>query len=171
MKNTIILFTATIFLTSCMSREILSKGLISSYQLDQNSLVGTEVYVTDPIRMKFDTLEQSTHNKKGFIQVQQIQTIDKVTVKVQSRGIIETVNDVSSSSSRSVVGVMFEDRSEPLYFLMTKRGVFELFLDENGKVPYGKHNYTLVSTQIPQLEVVIKKNKNVSSSKIVMDGY
>ena len=169
MKNTIILFAVTIFLTSCMSREILSKGLISSYQLDQNSLVGTEVYVTDPIRMKFDTLEQSTHNKKGFIQVQQIQTIDKVTVKVQSKGIIETVNDVSSS--RSVVGVMFEDRSEPLYFLMTKRGVFELFLDENGKVPYGKHNYTLVSTQIPQLEVVIKKNKNVSSSKIVMNGY
>lgn len=169
MKNTIILFAATIFLSSCMSREILSKGLISSYQLDQNSLVGTEVYVTDPIRMKFDTLEQSTDNKKGFIQVQQIQTIDKVTVKVQSKGIIETVNDVSSS--RSVVGVMFEDRSEPLYFLMTKRGVFELFLDENGKVPYGKHNYTLVSTQIPQLEVVIKKNKNVSSSKIVMDGY
>lgn len=169
MKNTIILFAATIFLSSCMSREILSKGLISSYQLDQNSLVGTEVYVTDPIRMKFDTLEQSTDNKKGFIQVQQIQTIDKVTVKVQSKGIIETVNDVSSS--RSVVGVMFEDRSEPLYFLMTKRGVFELFLDENGKVPYGKHNYTLVSTQIPQLEVIIKKNKNVSSNKVVMDGY
>ena len=67
MKNTIILFASTIFLTSCMSREILSKGLISSYQLDQNSLVGTEVYVTDPIRMKFDTLEQSTDNKKGFI--------------------------------------------------------------------------------------------------------
>lgn len=169
MKNTIILFAATIFLSSCMSREILSKGLISSYQLDQNSLVGTEVYVTDPIRMKFDTLEQSTDNKKGFIQVQQIQTIDKVTVKVQSKGIIETVNDVSSS--RSVVGVMFEDRSEPLYFLMTKRGVFELFLDENGKVPYGSHNYTLVSTQIPQLEVIIKKNKNVSSNKVVMDGY
>jgi hypothetical protein len=169
MKNLIIIISCLSLFTSCKTREILSKSIISSYNLDYSSLIGTEVFVTDPIRMKFDTLVQSTSNNKGFIDVQQIRTVDKVTVKLQSKGIIQSVDHVSSQ--RLLLGVSFEDRSEPIYFLMTKFGVFQLFIDENGKVPYGDHNYTLTSTQIPQLEVIIRKNKNVSQSKIVMDGY
>ena len=169
MKNIIVIISCLVVFTSCKTREILSKSMISSYNLDQSNLIGTEVFVTDPIRMVYDTLVQSTSNNKGFIDVQQIRTVDKVTVKLQSKGIIQSVDNVLNQ--RMVVGVAFEDRTEPIYFLMTKFGVFQLFLDENGKVPYGDHNYTLTSTQIPQLEVIVRKNKNVSQTKIVMDGY
>ena len=46
----------------------------------------------------------------------------------------------------------------------------ELYMDKN-QVPYNDHNYELVSTSVPYLEVIIKKNSKFKKTKVVMTGY
>ena len=53
---------------------------------------------------------------------------------------------------------------------MNKGGFMELYLDKN-QVPYNDHNYELVSSSIPYLEVITKRNSSLNRSKIVMTGY
>jgi hypothetical protein len=43
-------------------------------------------------------------------------------------------------------------------------------MDKN-LVPYNDHNYELISSDIPYLEVIIKKNSRVKRTKVVMTGY
>jgi len=145
----------------------MSKGLISEYNLTDEILLNTEVYVTDPIRLVFDTTIQTPDNRKGFISVEQNQIVEKVNVRVQSKGIITSIDYFGKNL---VVGVLFERKAEPIYFSMSKRGVLELVVIKN-KVRYNDHNYDLVSNEIPYLEVIVKKNKRLNKSKVVMTGY
>lgn len=167
MKNILIFICLIISISSCKTREIISKGLISEYNLTDETLLNTEVYVTDPIRLVFDTTIQTPNNRKGFISVDQNQIIQKVNVKLKSKGIITSIDN---TGKKLVVGVLFERKAEPIYFSMNKRGILELIVINN-KVKYIDNNYELVSNEIPYLEVVVKKNKRLNKSKIVMTGY
>ncbi len=167
MKNIFILLCLIVSISSCKTREIMSKGLISEYNLTDEILLNTEVYVTDPIRLVFDTTIQTPDNRKGFISVEQNQIVEKVNVRVQSKGIITSIDYFGKNL---VVGVLFERKAEPIYFSMSKRGVLELVVIKN-KVRYNDHNYDLVSNEIPYLEVIVKKNKRLNKSKVVMTGY
>jgi hypothetical protein len=167
MKHIFILFTIVLFFTSCKTREFLTKGKISEYNLTDETLIGTEVYITDPIRMIFDTTLTQPDNRKGFIVVKESHFVEKVKVRVQSKGRIETVDYIGK---RLVLGVLFEKTAQPIYFIMNKGGFMELYLDKN-QVPYNDHNYELVSSSIPYLEVIIKKNSSLSRSKIIMTVY
>ena len=168
MKNIFILLCVITTITSCKTREIVTRGLISEYNLTDETLLGTEVYITDPIRMVFDTIFQTPDNRKGFISVSENHIIEKVRVRVQSKGVITSVD---RQGNRMILGVLFERKAQPIYFIMSKQGFIELALDKNNMVHYGDHKFDLHSTQIPFLEVIIKKNKNVSKSKITMTGY
>ena len=167
MKYTFILFTLILFFTSCKTREFLTKGKISEYNLTDESLIGTEVYITDPIRMGFDTTTIQPDNSKGFISVKESHFVEKVKVRIKSKGRIETVDYIGK---RLVLGVLFEKNAQPIYFIMNKGGFMELYLDKN-QVPYNDHNYELVSSSIPYLEVITKRNSSLNRSKIVMTGY
>jgi hypothetical protein len=168
MKNIFILFTLILFFASCKTREFLTKGKISEYSITDETLIGTEVYITDPIRMVFDTTLIQPDNRKGFIEVKETHFVEKVKVRVQSKGVVETVDYIGK---RLVLGVLFEKTAQPIYFIMNKGGFMELYLDKNNQVPYNDHNYELVSSSIPYLEVIIKKNSSLSKSKIIMTGY
>jgi hypothetical protein len=167
MKNIFILFTIFLFFTSCKTREFLTKGTIAEYNLTDETLIGTEVYITDPIKMIFDTTLIEPDNKKGFISVRENHVIEKVKVRLLSKGRVETVDYIGK---RLVLGVLFEKKAQPIYFIMNKKGYMELYLDKN-QVPYNDHNYELVSTSVPYLEVIIKKNSKFSRSKVIMTGY
>jgi hypothetical protein len=167
MKNIFILFTLILFFTSCKTREFLTKGTIAEYRLSDENLIGTEVYITDPIRMVFDTILVQPDNRKGFISVKESHVVEKVKVRLYSKGKIETVDYIGS---RLVLGVLFEKKAQPIYFIMNKGGFMELYLDKN-LVPYNDHNYELISNSTPYLEVIIKKNSSINRSKIVMTGY
>ena len=69
MKYIFILLCVITTITSCKTREIISKELIDEYHLTDETLLGTEVYITDPVRMVFDTTIQTPDNRKGFISV------------------------------------------------------------------------------------------------------
>jgi len=168
MKNIFILLCLITTITSCKTREIVSKGLISEYRLTDETLLGTEVYITDPIRMVFDTVVQTPDNRKGFISISENHIIEKVRVRVQSKGVVTSVDH---QGNRMILGILFERKAQPIYFTMSKQGFLELALDKNNMVHYGNRKFDLLSTQIPYLEVIIKKNKNVSKSKITMTGY
>jgi len=167
MKNIFILFTLILFLTSCKTREFLTKGTIAEYNLSDETLIGTEVYITDPIRMVFDTILVEPDNRKGFISVKESHVVEKVKVRILSKGRIETVDYIGK---RIVLGVLFEKKAQPIYFIMNKRGCMELYMNKN-LVPYNDHNYELISSDIPYLEVIIKKNSRVKRTKVVMTGY
>lgn len=145
----------------------MSNKLITEYNLTDETLINTEVYLTDPIRLVFDTTIQTPNNRKGFISVDQNQTIEKINVKVRSKGIITSIDYIGK---KMVVGVLFERKAEPLYFSMNKRGILELVTIKS-KVKYNDHDYELVSGEIPYLEVILKKNKTLNKSKMVMTGY
>jgi len=168
MKYIFILLCVITTITSCKTREIVSKGLISEYRLTDETLLGTEVYITDPIRMVFDTVVQTPDNRKGFISISENHIIEKVRVRVQSKGVVTSVDH---QGNRMILGILFERKAQPIYFTMSKQGFLELALDKNNMVHYGNRKFDLLSTQIPYLEVIIKKNKNVSKSKITMTGY
>jgi hypothetical protein len=123
MKNIFILFTLILFLTSCKTREFLTKGTIAEYNLSDETLIGTEVYITDPIRMVFDTILVEPDNRKGFISVKESHVVEKVKVRILSKGRIETVDYIGK---RIVLGVLFEKKAQPIYFIMNKRGCMEL---------------------------------------------
>ena len=53
---------------------------------------------------------------------------------------------------------------------MNKKGFMELYLEKN-QVPYNDHNYELISSDVPYLEVVIKKNRVTNRTKLIMTGY
>lgn len=167
MKNIFYILSTIILLTSCKSREILSKGTISEYNLSDDNLIGTEVYITDPVRMKFDTTIVLPNNRKGFISVNQSHKVDLVKVRVQCKGKIESVDYIGK---RLVLGVLFEKRAQPIYFIMNKQGFMELYLIKN-KVTYDNHEYELISSNIPYLEVIVKKNKVLNKTKMTMTGY
>jgi hypothetical protein len=167
MKNILYIIAFVFTLTSCKTREILSKGTISEYNLTDENLIGTEVYITDPVRMVFDTTVVSPDNKKGFISVKESQIIDRIKIRVQCKGRIETVEYIGK---KLVLGVLFERKAQPIYFVMNKKGFIELYLDKN-KILYDNHKYELVSTEIPYLEVIIKRNKVSNRTKMIMTGY
>lgn len=167
MKNILYIISLFVILSSCKSREILSKGTINEFNLTDESLIGTEVYITDPVKMRFDTTLTLPNNRKGFITVSEDRKVDVVRVKVQCRGRIESVDYIGQ---RLVLGVLFEKRAQPLYFIMNKQGFMELYL-HNNTVPYNDHDYELLSTDIPYLEVIIKKNKVSKKTKFTMAGY
>jgi hypothetical protein len=168
MKYIFILLCVITTITSCKTREIVTRGLISEYNLTDETLLGTEVYITDPIRMVFDTVFQTPDNRKGFISVSENHIIENVRVRVQSKGVVTSVD---RQGNRIILGVLFERKALPIYFIMSKQGFVELALDKNNMVHYGDHKFDLLSTQIPYLEIIIKKNKNVSKSKTTMTGY
>jgi hypothetical protein len=167
MKNILYILAFIFTLTSCKTREILSKGTISEYNLTDENLIGTEVYITDPVRMVFDTIIISPDNRKGFISVKESHLIDRVKIRVQCKGRVETVDYIGK---RLVLGVLFEKKAQPIYFIMNKKGFMELFLEKN-QVPYNDHNYELISSDVPYLEVVIKKNRVTNRTKLIMTGY
>lgn len=167
MKNILYILAFIFTLTSCKTREILSKGTISEYNLTDDNLIGTEVYITDPVRMVFDTIIISPDNRKGFISVKESHLIDRVKIRVQCKGRVETVDYIGK---RLVLGVLFEKKAQPIYFIMNKKGFMELFLEKN-QVPYNDHNYELISSDVPYLEVVIKKNRVTNRTKLIMTGY
>jgi hypothetical protein len=168
MKNILFLFILISFFTSCKTREILSSGSIKRYQIEGESLINTEVFITDPLKLRFDTLIQSSENRRGYIDVNEQKVVETVKVRVQSKGL---VNSVDYIGKKMVLGVLFEKQSEPIYFIMNRRGVLELYIDQSGNVPYNNHNFKMISTEIPYLEIVIRKNKVRSVSKTVMTGY
>ena len=167
MKNILYILAFIFTLTSCKTREILSKGTISEYNLTDENLIGTEVYITDPVRMVFDTIIISPDNRKGFISVKESHLIDRVKIRVQCKGRVETVDYIGK---RLVLGVLFEKKAQPIYFIMNKKGFMELYLEKN-QVPYNDHNYELISSDVPYLEVVIKKNRVTNRTKLIMTGY
>jgi hypothetical protein len=167
MKNILYILSIATLLTSCKTREFLSKGTISEYNLSDDNLIGTEVYITDPVKMIFDTTLTSPDNRKGFISVKQTHLVDVVKIRVQCKGQIETVDYIGK---RLVLGVIFEKKAQPIYFIMNKKGFMELYLLKN-TVPYNDHSYELVSSSVPYLEVIVKKNKSLNRSKMVMTGY
>ena len=69
MKNILFLFILISFFTSCKTREILSSGSIKRYQIEGESLINTEVFITDPLKLRFDTLIQSSENRGGYIDI------------------------------------------------------------------------------------------------------
>jgi ribosomal protein S8 len=167
MKYIFILLCVITTITSCKTREIISKELISEYNLTDETLLGTEVYITDPVRMVFDTIVQTPDNRKGFISVSENHIIKKVNVRLQSKGVIKSVDYIGKNL---VVGVLFKKKAEPIYFSLNKRGTLELVVIKN-RVKYNEVNYELVSNEIPYLEVIVKKNKRSSKSKVTMTGY
>ena len=167
MKNILYILAFIFTLTSCKTREILSKGTISEYNLTDENLIGTDVYITDPVRMIFDTTVVSPDNRKGFISVKENHLIDRVKIRVQCKGRVETVDYIGK---RLVLGVLFEKKAQPIYFIINKKGFMELYLDKN-QVPYNDHNYELTSSDIPYLEVVVKKNSVTNRTKLTMTGY
>lgn len=167
MKYIFILFCVITTITSCKTREIISKELIDQYHLTDETLIGTEVYVTDPIRMVFDTTIQATNNRKGFISVSENKIIRKVNIRSQSKGLIKSVDYVGRNL---LVGVLFKKKADPIYFSLNRIGVLQLVVFRN-KVEYLETNYELVSDDIPYLEVIVKKNKRSSKSKVTMTGY
>lgn len=168
MKNILLLFILISFLTSCKTREILSSGTIKRYQIEGEALINTEVFITDPLKLRFDTLIQISENRGGYINVNEKEIVETVKVRVQSKGLINSVDYIGK---KMVLGVLFEKQSEPIYFIMNKRGVLELYRDQSGKVPFNNHDFKMISTEIPYLEIVLRKNKVKSVSKTVMTGY
>lgn len=168
MKNILFLFILISFFTSCKTREILSSGTIKRYQIEGEALINTEVFITDPLKLRFDTLIQHSENRGGYIHIDEQKIVETVKVRVQSKGIINSVDYIGK---KMVLGVLFEKQSEPLYFIMNRRGVLELYIDQSGNIPYNSHSFEMISTEIPYLEIVLRKNKVKSVSKTVMTGY
>jgi hypothetical protein len=168
MKNILFFLIIISIFSSCKTREILSSGAIKRYQIEGESLINTEVFITDPLKLRFDTLIQNSENRGGYISFNEQEIVETVKVRVQSKGLINSVDYIDK---KMVLGVLFEKQSEPIYFIMNKRGVLELYRDQSGKVPYNNHDFKMVSTEIPYLEIVLRKSKVKSVSKTVMTGY